>query len=66
VDDEFGEAYGAVLIGDLVLTGLGDQTAQAALDAGFPAGDVWRALCETAGVPAERRYGVGRRVPRQS
>lgn len=66
VDDEFGEAYGAVLIADVVLTGLRNQTAQTAMDAGVPAGEVWLALCETVGVPPERRYGVGRREPRQS
>ena len=65
MNDEFGEAYGAVLVNDLVLVGLGEMTAQVAMDAGIPAGDVWLALCETAGVPAERRYGVGRREPRR-
>jgi len=64
VNDEFGEAYAAVLVNDLVLLGLGERTAQMAMDAGIPAGDVWLALCETAGVPPERRYGVGRRAPR--
>ncbi len=65
MNDEFGEAYGAVLVNDLVLQGLGELTAQMAMDAGLPAGDVWLALCETAGVPSERRYGVGRREPRR-
>lgn len=66
VTDEFGAAYGAVLMADLVLTGLNNHTAQTAMDAGIPAGDVWNALCETAGVAPERRYGVGRREPNQS
>jgi hypothetical protein len=59
VVDEFGAAYGAVLTRDLVLTELGDQTAEQALRAGWPARDVWLALCRATDVPESRWYGAG-------
>lgn len=65
VSDEFGEQYGSVVVADLVLIGLDDHTATTALAAGVPAGEVWLALCETAGVAPDRRYGVGRMEPRR-
>jgi hypothetical protein len=64
VDDEFGEAYGRVVTRDLVLTSLGDQTADEALLSGVQPRDVWLALCEAEGVPVARRYGVGLPEPR--
>ena len=63
VDDEFGAAYGAVLVRDLVLDDAGERTAAAALDAGMPARDVWEALCRAMGVPRERMTGAGRPEP---
>lgn len=63
VDDEFGAAYGNVVVNDLVLAGVGDRTAREALAAGVPARDVWLALCDATDVPAARRHGVGLREP---
>lgn len=57
VAEEFGEAYGAVVTGELVLGPLGGRTAREALAAGIPAREVWLALCEATDVPAERRHG---------
>ena len=51
VDDEFGPAYGKVVVNDLVLSSVGDRTARQALAAGVPARDVWLALCEATDVP---------------
>jgi len=59
VADEFGDAYGRVLTRDLVLGTLGGRTADAALDAGVPARDVWLALCGETDVPPNRRHGAG-------
>ncbi|MDH6236615.1 DUF3046 domain-containing protein [Cryobacterium sp. CG_9.6] len=59
VADEFGDAYGRVLTGDLVLGALDARTADAALESGIPARDVWLALCAETDVPAERRHGAG-------
>ncbi len=64
VAHEFGPRAGAILT-DLVLTGVGNRTANQALRAGVPARDVWLALCEEMDVPPERRYGVGRLEPRR-
>ncbi|TYL52249.1 DUF3046 domain-containing protein [Agromyces mariniharenae] len=63
VDDEFGPAYGNVVVNDLVLSGVGDRTAREALAAGVPAREVWHALCEATDVPPSRRHGVGLREP---
>ncbi|HEU4849836.1 MAG TPA: DUF3046 domain-containing protein [Terrimesophilobacter sp.] len=63
VDEEFGPAYGNVVVNDLVLAGVGDRTAREALAAGVPARDVWLALCEATDVPPARRHGVGLREP---
>ena len=64
VVDEFGDAYGRVLTRDLVLTVLGDRTADEAVAAGVEPGLVWQALCEAEGVPVARRHGVGLPEPR--
>jgi Protein of unknown function (DUF3046) len=63
VDDEFGSAYGGVVVNDLVLERVGGRTAREALGAGVAPRDVWLALCEATDVPPERRHGVGRREP---
>ena len=63
VDDEFGAAYGKVVVNDLMLSAVGDRTARQALAAGVPARDVWLALCEATDVPPSRRHGVGLREP---
>ncbi len=63
VDQEFG-ARASTLVTDLVLGPLG-RSAEEALEAGVPPREIWQALCEEADVPAERRYGAGRLVPRR-
>lgn len=65
VSDEFGTAYGASLVDDLVLGLVGGRTAAQALAEGHPPREVWLALCEATDVPAERRYGVGRMDPKR-
>jgi hypothetical protein len=60
VDQEFGAAYGAVVVTDLALAGVGGRTAREALAAGVPA------LCDAADVPEERRHGAGRPAPGDS
>lgn len=64
VDLEFGGRASA-LTTDLVLSALGDRTAQEALDAGVPPREIWLALAEEMDVPENRRYGVGRLEPRR-
>ncbi|OYX57124.1 MAG: signal transduction histidine kinase [Micrococcales bacterium 32-70-13] len=63
--DEFGEAYGRSLLRDLVLTPLGECTADEALGAGAPPREVWLALCAAMDVPRERWYGAGRPEPKR-
>jgi hypothetical protein len=65
VDDQFGEAYGRILLRDLVMSAVGERTAEQALAAGVPPRDVWLALCDAEGVPESRRYGVGLPTPRR-
>lgn len=65
VSDQFGEAYGRVLVNDLVLAKLGDRTAATALASGVPARDVWLALCAATDVPRSRWYGVGLPEPKK-
>ncbi|GAA2754496.1 DUF3046 domain-containing protein [Amnibacterium kyonggiense] len=62
VDEEFGEAQGRVLVNELVLDDLGGRTAEQALAAGVPTGDVWTALCRANDVPRSRWHGRGRPV----
>jgi hypothetical protein len=64
VTDEFGDAYGRVVTRDLVLGDIGGLTADQAIKAGVSPRDIWIALCDASDVPAERRYGVGLREPR--
>jgi len=64
VADEFGDAYGRVLTRDVVLSAVGGLTADQAIKAGFPPGQIWNALCEVQDVPADRRYGVGLHEPK--
>lgn len=65
VTDEFGGAYGRMIVHDLVLTELGDSSAQDALARGVPARDVWLALCRASDVPPQRWYGVGLPEPKK-
>lgn len=58
VTDEFGEAYGRVLVRDLSLTGLAGRTGAQALGAGVAAREVWLALCLAMEVPKGRWHGL--------
>jgi hypothetical protein len=53
VTDQFGAAYGASVLVDHVLTGLGGRTAAQAIEDGVDPRDVWRALCADFDVPRE-------------
>lgn len=60
IRDEFGEAYGAVICRDLVLSELGDLTADAALAAGIDPRVVWLAICQAQSVPESRWHGLNK------
>jgi len=66
VSDEFGVAYGTVIMRDIVLEAVGSRTAEQAIKAGVPVREIWLALCQTMDVPPERWYGVGQREPKKS
>lgn len=51
----FGEAYADSFARDHVMTELGGRTVHQALDAGWEAKDVWRAVCTAMEVPAAHR-----------
>lgn len=51
----FGEVYADSFARDHVLGDLGGRTVHEALEAGWEAKDVWRAVCEAMGVPALQR-----------
>ncbi|MDQ4137819.1 MAG: DUF3046 domain-containing protein [Actinomycetota bacterium] len=65
VADEFGEAYGQVLLHDLHLADVGGRTAREALSAGVPPREVWLALCRAKDVPPNRWHGVGKPEPKR-
>lgn len=65
LNDEFGAAYGQVLLKDLVLTELKDQTGRQALEAGEDPREVWFALCRATGVPKDRWHGQLKKPTRQ-
>jgi Protein of unknown function (DUF3046) len=54
---EFGEAYARTLARELVMSSLGERTAQQALAGAEDARAVWWAVCEAMDVPPERRWG---------
>jgi Protein of unknown function (DUF3046) len=51
----FGEPYADSFARDHVMSELGGRTVREALEAGWDAKDVWRAVCEAMDVPAARR-----------
>lgn len=57
VDEVLGSAHGRALVRELVLPGLGDRTAEQALDFGIEPRDVWHALCDELDVPDRQRWG---------
>ncbi len=60
IRDEFGDAYGAVICRDLVITELADKTPDAAIAAGVDPRDVWFAICKSQSVPEARWHGVNK------
>lgn len=50
----FGATYGASVLVDHVLTGLGGRTAAQAIEDGVDPREVWRALCVDFDVPREQ------------
>jgi len=52
---QFGATYAESLAKDQVLAQLGGRTVTEALEAGEPARQVWRAVCEAFDVPAKNR-----------
>ncbi|WP_146841904.1 DUF3046 domain-containing protein [Cellulomonas composti] len=63
VDEVLGSAAGREIVATLVVGGLDNRTAQAALDDGVEPRAVWHALCDELEVPAERRWGADERRP---
>ncbi|MFF3560378.1 DUF3046 domain-containing protein [Streptomyces sp. NPDC002574] len=51
----FGDAYADSFARDHVMSELGGRTVYQALEAGWAAKDVWRAVCAAMDVPASRR-----------
>ncbi|GAA3943179.1 DUF3046 domain-containing protein [Pseudoclavibacter caeni] len=65
IADEFGDAYGRVLVEDLVLGECGDVTGRVALDRGDDPRVVWLALCRATEVPKSRWHGIERKHRRR-
>ncbi|GAA3901264.1 DUF3046 domain-containing protein [Streptomyces sp. NPDC003631] len=53
--DHFGETYADTFARDHVMAELGGRTVHQALDAGWEARDVWRAVCTAVEIPHEKR-----------
>lgn len=53
--DHFGPGYVGSFAHDYVMAQLGGRTVEQALDDGWEAKDVWRAVCEAVDVPARHR-----------
>ncbi|CCA58698.1 hypothetical protein SVEN_5412 [Streptomyces venezuelae ATCC 10712] len=53
--DHFGASYAESFARDHVMAELGGRTVREALDAGWEAKDVWRAVCAAVDVPADKR-----------
>lgn len=51
----FGQVYADSFARDFVMSELGGRTVYQALDAGWAAKDVWRAVCAAVDVPASLR-----------
>ena len=51
----FGDAYAESFARDHVMSELGGRTVYEALDAGWEAKDVWRAVCPAMDIPAALR-----------
>ncbi|NYI03073.1 DUF3046 domain-containing protein [Allostreptomyces psammosilenae] len=55
MNEHFGEAYADSFARDHVMTELGGRTVHQALDEGWEAKDVWRAVCVAMDVPESER-----------
>jgi hypothetical protein len=55
MSDHFGATYARSVARDHVMASLGGRTIEQALEAGEPARQVWRAVCEEFQVPAGKR-----------
>ncbi|KRV51534.1 hypothetical protein AQ490_01635 [Wenjunlia vitaminophila] len=53
--EQFGEAYAESFASDYVMSELGGRTVREALDAGWEAKDVWRAVCDAMNLPKSSR-----------
>lgn len=53
--DEFGQVRAEMVARDHVMSALGGRTADQALEAGVPAKEIWRAVCDAFDVPEHRR-----------
>ncbi|KUJ35569.1 hypothetical protein MBT84_12465 [Streptomyces sp. MBT84] len=53
--DHFGETYADTFARDHVMSELGGRTVHQALDSGWEARDVWRAVCTAVEIPHEKR-----------
>jgi hypothetical protein len=53
--DHFGETYADTFARDHVMAELGGRTVHQALDAGWEARAVWRAVCTAVEIPHEKR-----------
>ncbi|MEU5692683.1 DUF3046 domain-containing protein [Actinosynnema sp. NPDC020468] len=53
--NEFGRIRSEMVARDHVMSALGGRTADQALDDGFPAKEVWTAVCDAFEVPEHRR-----------
>ncbi|MFI1940945.1 DUF3046 domain-containing protein [Streptomyces purpureus] len=53
--DHFGEGYAESFARDHVMSELGGRTVREALDSGWEAKDVWRAVCAAVDIPADKR-----------
>ncbi|WP_029288835.1 DUF3046 domain-containing protein [Cellulomonas sp. HZM] len=58
VDEVLGSAHGRELVRTFVVGGLGDRTAQQALDDGDEPRTVWHALCDALEIPEPQRWGT--------
>ncbi|TLS47458.1 DUF3046 domain-containing protein [Streptomyces montanus] len=55
MSNHFGKGYADTFARDHVMSELGGRTVHEALDAGWEAKDVWRAVCTAVNVPYEKR-----------
>ncbi|MGM1064102.1 DUF3046 domain-containing protein [Saccharothrix sp. Mg75] len=53
--NEFGQVRAEMVARDHVMSALGGRTADEALEAGYPAKEVWLAVCDAFDVPEQRR-----------